>query len=45
MTTIVSGFLTNINKYRSIEKYIDYGKKLCKINNLYINNDPQGVIY
>ena len=32
MTTIVSGFLTNINKYRSIEKYIDYGKKLCKIN-------------
>jgi hypothetical protein len=32
MTTIVSGFLTNINSYRNIEKYIEYGKKLCKIN-------------
>ena len=32
MTTIVSGLITNINSYRSIEKYIEYGKKLCKIN-------------
>jgi hypothetical protein len=31
-TTIVSGFLTNINSYRNVEKYIEYGKKLCKIN-------------
>ena len=32
MTTIVSGFITNINSYRNIEKYIEFGKKLCKIN-------------
>jgi len=32
MTTIVSGLIANINSYRSIEKYIEYGKKLCKIN-------------
>ena len=28
MTTLVSAFLTNINNYRSIDKYIEYGKKL-----------------
>lgn len=32
MTTIVSGLITNINSNRSIEKYIEFGKKLCKIN-------------
>lgn len=31
MTTIVSAFLTNINEYRSIEKYVDYGKKLIAL--------------
>lgn len=28
MTTFVSALLTNINGYRSIEKYVEYGKKL-----------------
>jgi hypothetical protein len=32
MATIVSAFLTNINSNRNIEKYIEYGKKLCNIN-------------
>jgi hypothetical protein len=32
-TTIVSGFLSDINKieYRSLEKYVEYGKKLIQI--------------
>lgn len=34
MTTIVSAFISNANSYRNIEKYIEYGKKLCSI---YIN--------
>ena len=32
MATIVSALLTNVNSNRNIEKYIDYGKKLCNIN-------------
>jgi hypothetical protein len=28
MTTLVSAFLTNVNSFRSIDKYIEYGKKL-----------------
>jgi hypothetical protein len=32
MATIVSALLTNINSNRNIEKYIEYGKKLCNIN-------------
>jgi hypothetical protein len=32
MSTIVSALLTNINSNRNIEKYIEYGKKLCNIN-------------
>lgn len=32
MTTIVSGFISNINSYRNVEKYIEYGEKLCKID-------------
>jgi hypothetical protein len=32
MATIVSALLTNINSNRNIEKYIDYGRKLCNIN-------------
>lgn len=31
MTTLVSAFITNINNYRSIHKYIEYGKKLLNI--------------
>lgn len=31
MTTIVSALLTNINGYRSIEKYIEFGKKLLTL--------------
>jgi hypothetical protein len=32
MTTIVSAFISNVNSNRNIEKYIEYGKKLCSIN-------------
>jgi hypothetical protein len=32
MTTIVSAFISNLNSHRSIEIYINYGKKLCNIN-------------
>jgi len=32
MTTIVSAFLTNVNSHRSIEKYVECGKKLCRAN-------------
>lgn len=32
MTTLVSAFLTNINNFRSIDKYIEYGKKLINSN-------------
>jgi hypothetical protein len=32
MVTIVSGFISNVNSHRNIEKYIEFGKKLCKIN-------------
>ena len=32
MATIVSALLTNINSNRNIEKYIEWGKKLCNIN-------------
>lgn len=31
MTTFVSALLTNINGYRSIEKYVEYGKKLIAL--------------
>ena len=31
MTTLVSALLTNINGYRSIEKYVEYGKKLIAV--------------
>lgn len=31
MSTIVSGFISNCNSYRTIEKYINYGKKLIDI--------------
>lgn len=30
-TTLVSALLTNINGYRSIEKYVEYGKKLLAV--------------
>lgn len=30
-STIVSGFISNSNEYRSVEKYIEYGKKLINI--------------
>ena len=30
-TTFVSALLTNINGYRSIEKYVEYGKKLIAL--------------
>jgi hypothetical protein len=32
MTTLVSGLITNINFYRSIDKYIEFGKILCNTN-------------
>lgn len=32
MTTIVSGLISIKNTNRSIEKYIEFGKKLCQIN-------------
>ena len=32
MTTIVSGLISIENTNRSIEKYIEFGKKLCQIN-------------
>jgi hypothetical protein len=38
MTTLVSAFLTNINNYRSIDKYIEYGKKL-------INSEQNKIIF
>ena len=31
MTTIVSAFLSDANKYRTIEEYIEYGKKLVNL--------------
>ena len=32
MTTIVSGLISIKNTNRSIEKYIEFGKKLCQVN-------------
>jgi hypothetical protein len=32
MTTIVSGLISIKNTNRSIEKYIEFGKKMCQIN-------------
>jgi len=34
-TTIVSAFLSNVNSYRDVEKYIEYGKRLLEIDNIY----------
>jgi hypothetical protein len=36
MTTFVSAFLTNVNSFRSIDKYIEYGKKLINSNHFKI---------
>ena len=33
--TIVSAFLSNVNNNRNLEKYIEYGKKLLNLNNIY----------
>jgi len=38
MTTIVSALLTNMNSFRSIDKYIEYGKKL-------INSEQNKIIF
>jgi len=38
MTTIVSAFLTNLNSFRSVDKYIEYGKKL-------INSEQNKIIF
>jgi len=38
MTTIVSAFLKNLNSFRSIDKYIEYGKKL-------INSEQNKIIF
>jgi len=38
MTTIVSAFISNINSYRELDKYVEYGKKLLTI-------DTQKVIF
>ena len=32
MTTIVSAFISNINSYRELDKYVEYGKKLLTID-------------
>jgi hypothetical protein len=34
-TTIVSAFLSNVNSYRDVEKYIECGKRLLEIDNIY----------
>ena len=34
-TTIVSAFLSNVNTYRDVEKYIECGKRLLEIDNIY----------
>jgi len=38
MTTIVSAFLQNLNSFRSVDKYIEYGKKL-------INSEQNKIIF
>ena len=48
MTTIVTALLTNINNHRSIDKYIEYGKKLINIPEqkiIYIEKDVYNMYY
>ena len=48
MATIVTALLTNINNYRTIDKYIEYGKKLINISQqkiIYIEKEIYNMYY
>jgi hypothetical protein len=48
MATIITALLTNINNYRAIDKYIEYGKKLINIPQqkiIYIEEEVYNMYY